>query len=477
MRSEQRQESLTRSVRDGAAHAVTLGAGEMYLVPFAIFLGAGNLLVAMLASAPLLLGAVAQLISARALDQTKSRRGLSVVPAVLQGLWLLPIAALPWVAPERPALWLLALALGYHVCAGLVVPAWNSWIAELVPPWQRGAFFGRRNRVRTAVEFSCALAAGGLLALFRGLSLEAFGFLIIFVVAALARLASAREIHAMYEPPYQRPPASAAFTFRQFLYRSPRANFGRFTIYVALFLAATHVASPFFTPFMLRDLGFGYAEFTLASVTFIAAQAVMMQAWGRVGDRFGNRRVLKITGFTLPILPILWVFATDLPAVLVLQAVAGLLWGGFHLAVANFLFDTVTPEKRARCVAYYNTVTNAGLFVGASAGGLLATVLPDHAELESLGLPLISGLQLVFVASGLLRLLATLALLPLVREVRPVEPGGMRAVVMQIVGQTPLRGARWSVFAGAAASEREPEPAPPVEEREGETPSDESGPN
>jgi MFS family permease len=367
---------------------------------------------------------------------------------------------LPWVAKEQAVLWLLCFAVGYHVCAGLVVPAWNSWIAEIVPAWQRGAFFGRRNRVRTALEFSSALAAGGLLALAHKLSWEATGFLIVFLVAALARLVSAHEISAMHEPPYQRPSPADAFTFRQFLYRSPRANFGRFTIYVALFLAATHVASPFFTPFMLRDLGFGYGAFTLASVAFIAAQATMMRAWGRVGDSFGNRRVLAITGFSLPVLPILWVFATNLVAVLVLQIVAGLLWAGFHLSVANFLFDTVTPQKRARCVAYYNTLTNAGLFLGAMAGGVLASYVPERAELQAAGLPLISGLQLVFVASGLLRLVATLALLPLVREVRPVEPGDFREVVMQIVGQSPLRGARLSVFGGAAPAESRDELTP-----------------
>jgi MFS family permease len=135
---------------------------------------------------------------------------------------------------------------------------------------------------------------------------------------------------------------------------------------------------------------------------------------------------------------------------------AGLLWSGYHLSVANFLFDAVTPQKRARCVAYYNVVTNVGMFVGATAGGALATVLPDREALQAAGWPLISGLQLVFIASGVLRLIATLALLPLVREVREVQRAGFKEVIVQIIGTSPLRGARLSVFGGAHPSERPP---------------------
>ncbi|MEZ4225121.1 MAG: MFS transporter [Polyangiaceae bacterium] len=450
--------SLRHSVRDGAAHAVMLGAGEAYLIPFAVMVGVQHFWIGILASAPLLLGGIAQIFTAGLLDRAKSRRSLAVVPAALQGVAYLPLAALALASPEQATLPLLALAALYHTAAGVVVPAWNSWIAELVPPQRRGEFFGRRNRVRTAVEFGSVFLAGGGLALARHLGAEGSGFAIVFVVAALARLLSAREIHSMHEPPYHPPATDQTFTFRAFLWRSPRGNFGRFTLYVAVFLGATHVASPFFTPFMLEDLGFGYVEFTLCSAAFIAAQAAMMQSWGRVGDRFGNRRILALTGLTLPVVPMLWLFASNVWFVIALQVIAGLLWSGFHLSVANFLFDAVTPQKRARCVAYYNATTSAGLFLGASCGGLLATLLPSNAGLAAWGLPLGSPLQLVFVASGVLRLLASLALIPLVREVREVESGNLGDVIIHIVGQSPLRGARLAVFGGTHPSETDKPP-------------------
>lgn len=107
--------SLRHSVRDGCAHSVMLGAGEAYLSPFAIFLGAGSLLVGLLASLPLLVGALAQMGSVYLLDRIPRRRALVTIPALLQAmswvpLFLLPLAVRDYgLGPDA----LLACALAY----------------------------------------------------------------------------------------------------------------------------------------------------------------------------------------------------------------------------------------------------------------------------------------------------------------------------------------------------------------------------
>ena len=57
------QDSLRHSVKDGCAHAFMLGCGEAYFSPYAIFLGAGSVLVGVIASVPLLVGSLAQVVA------------------------------------------------------------------------------------------------------------------------------------------------------------------------------------------------------------------------------------------------------------------------------------------------------------------------------------------------------------------------------------------------------------------------------
>jgi predicted MFS family arabinose efflux permease len=257
----------------------------------------------------------------------------------------------------------------------------------------------------------------------------------------------------MAEPAYEPPPAHHQFSFRDFVRRSPWANFGRFTLYAAVFLAATNLAGPYFTPYMLNDLRFSYIEFTAASVAFILSQATVIHNWGRVADRFGNRKVLAVTGLTLPFVPWLWLLSTRVIWIIAFQIVAGLIWAGFYMSVANFLFDAVTPAKRARCVAYYNTLTNIGLLVGALLGGYIAKHAPTRFNLGSWHIQLISSLQVLFALSGIVRLVFSLIFLPLIREVRPVESATTWQVIVQLVALQPIRGLRMSVFTGADSAQ------------------------
>ena len=44
----------------------------------------------------------------------------------------------------------------------------------------------------------------------------------------------------------------------------------------------------------------------------LLGQLLTLQAWGQFGDRFGNKALLSITGFTVPILPMLYLVSTNL---------------------------------------------------------------------------------------------------------------------------------------------------------------------
>ncbi len=450
-----RDASLRRSVKDGAAHAVMLGCGEAYLVPFALFVGAGDLLIGLLASLPLLLGSLSQLVIVRALDHAGGRRRFVIVPVAIQAASFIPLVVLPLAVPTWGPELTLACALVYFVSGSIVVPPWNSWMGDLVDPKHRGEYFGRRDRVRTFFQLLALVGAGLVLQLADRAGREVWGFVALFGVAMGARVVSATQLGRMYEPPYVPPRSDQQFGFADFLVKSPRANFGRFVLYASFFYAATNLAGPFFTPYMLRDLGLSWLEFTGAATAFITTQSLTFHAWGRLADRYGSRRILAATGMLLPFVPLQWLLSTSVWAIIVFQALSGVLWAGFALATSNFIFDAVTPAKRARCVAYYAILTNTGLFAGGFAGGLIARALPEHPSFFGWTPELASKLQVLFVASACARLVVSVGMLRLIREVRPVEPSSGFGVLMQMVGLPASRGARYQVFTGVHRSERD----------------------
>lgn len=420
-----------------------LGVGEAYLVPYGIFLGLGTAGVGLLASLPLLCSSLAQLVTVRLLDRVRGRRCLVVGAALVQALSWLPMLAVAFLPAAGGGPALLLLSSTYFALGGLMVPAWSSWIGDLVPRRVRGRYFGRREQLRIGFQFAALVLAGAGLHLARRAGAESAGFLAIFVVAFVARLISAGFLGRMSEP-LHRPSREEAFTFGDFLRRTPRSNFGRFTIYIAVVSLAVHVAGPFFAVFMLRDLGFTYAEFTASSAAVLVAQVMTFRHWGRLSDRFGNRTLLRLSGWVITVVPVLWVISTDFVAILAWQLVSGVGWAGFNLAAANFLFDAVSPPKRARCLAYHNLIVAAGTLVGASLGGWLAAMLPPSVPLQSW--QLVSSLQVLFLASAAARMAAAALLLPAVKEVRPVPSYG--EVIFRVVGLAASRGMRLSVLGG-----------------------------
>lgn len=440
--SQSTKKSLDHSVKEGCAHAVMLASGEAYLAPFAVFLKSGSLVIGLLSSVPVLLGSLIQLASITLLDRITHRKTLIVYPALVQACLWLPLLLVPLSFPNHARGLLIACALVYFAVSGLIAPAWNSLMGDLTDPASRSSYFGQRDKLRTAFHLVSLCVAGGILNWAEHHHREAWGFAAIFTIAMIARFVSAYHFHKMGEPKYVHPTREQTFTFRTFIKRAPKNNFGLFCIYVSCMMLAVNIGGPFVTLYMLRDLGFSYLEFTAASMINIFTQILTLHNWGKAGDRYGNLRIIRVTGSCMAIFPLMWMLTSNFTVILLIQALAGVIWSGFNLSAANFLFDAVTPPKRARCVAYYNVLTNSGLVAGALIGGLLAPHFPRAISVFGISYPLASNLAYVFFLSGCARMAVAFIFLPLIKEVRKVEPTTSWRLLTQLVGVSPLRGMR-----------------------------------
>ncbi|MBI2569461.1 MAG: MFS transporter [Candidatus Schekmanbacteria bacterium] len=452
------ESSLLASFHEGAASAAMIGLGEGYLSAFAISLHVGSFALGILTSIPALVGSLTQLGMVHLIDRVKRRKPLVLISAMLQAISWGAVFVLPSVFAESPAAWLLVAAVPAIALGAFVAPAWNSWIGDLVSSRRRALFFASRERARLVLQLLAVIAGGLILEAARQRNVLTYGFAAVFGLAFLARLVSVFHLRRMQEPPYPVPDTTDVFTFRQFIRRSVGSNFGRFTLYIAALTAAMNIAGPFFALYMLRDLKLSYTEFMATSAVGVTCQALALPIWGKLSDRFGNRSLVALTGAAIPILPTLWLISPSLLAVIIVQGISGIVRSGFNLSTVAFLFDAVTPTKRARCVAYHGITVQIGACVGALAGGALARHLPVTISLYDHHHTLFSNLFPLFILSAMARLIVSRYFLPRFQEVRPVEQRASWTTLQEALRLTPSHGLE--IRAVQAPAQTVPPPAP-----------------
>lgn len=438
-RDPQTDRSLRHSLKDAAAFGAMTGVGETYFSAFALFLKATTPQIGLLASLPPLLASFVQLLSAWLGRLIGQRKPIILTGAGLQAFSWAPLLALPLLFREHAVPLLIGCVVLYQSGAHLVTPQWSSLMGDIVPPRRRGRFFALRTRLVMAVTFLSLLAGGFVLHQFSRIGQTQTGFVVLFGIAACARVASFYQLSRMHDPAGH--VAALESPFRPDWWARLRgSNVVRFSIFFALMQFGVSIASPFFTVYMLRDLDFSYLAFTCNTGTAIFAQFLTLARWGRISDVFGNRRILAATGIVIPLMPLLWTFSTNFWYLILVQAVSGFAWAGFSLSASNFLYDLIQPARRATWLAIHNVIASVGIFSGAMLGGWLGAVLPTELDLFGSTWRWLSPLYGVFIVSTLVRAAVVIVLTPKLREVRPVRDISLSQLIFRVTRLNALSG-------------------------------------
>jgi len=438
------ERGLRYGLRDGACQAVTQGSGEQYLSAFALLLHASPFQLSVLSALPQLIGTGAQLVSVKLLRWFPNRKALISAGTVGQAFAWIPIVLLPLLIPQWGPWLVVCGAAAYFACAQFTAPAWNSLIADWLDQHERGAYFARRAQVIAGLSFFALCGAGWVLSLWQHSTAAWWGFVLIFALAGSARILSAlalSPVQDLHPTAHQ----EAQQGFRGFFRLSATKDFRRFLLFSGLMHASVLIAGPFFVLYMLQDLQLSYIGYGGWLAAGLLGQLLTLQAWGQFGDRFGNKAILSITGFTVPILPMLYLVSTNLGFLLAVNFLGGVIWAGLALGLQNYVFDSVRPEERAKAIALYSTVNAIGWSVGALLGSWLVESLPVRIEWAGVILQPASNLPFVFFLSGVLRLLVSSSLLGSFHETRQVE----RVPRQQLLWELPLVKpiARFAVWA------------------------------
>ncbi len=411
-----KRKSRKYSIIDGAFATIKNSLGNSYIVPFAVAINASNSLIAMLSSIPGLLGPLSQTFSPRLMEKHSRKKIISKFVLIEILLWipliLLTILFYKGIITSAIPFLLLIFFSAKVAIANIAGPAWFSLIGDLVDEKHRGRWFAKRTYIHGAIALIFTLLAAFFLDFFKKNKWTIIGFTILFTLAMIARFFSRVYLNKHYEPKLKLK-KGYYFSFFEFIKKAPSNNFGKFAIFKALISFAAMIASPFFAVYLLRNLGFSYVTFMAVILSVTLFSILTIKLWGKFADKYGNYQVMKITSILISIFPLLWLISeSPIFLILVPQLIAGVGWAGFNLAAGNFVFDSVTPEKRGVAVSYYNLLQGIGIFLGASIGAILVKVLTIN---------FIDIILFIFLISAFARLTVSLIMLPLFKEIRHMK--------------------------------------------------------
>ncbi len=440
---EQQNKSMGNSIADGMAYSVMAGAGDAYLPAAAVALGASNLYIGLLSALPQLFGALLQFVSLTALRILKNRKLLVMAGAFLHALsWLAIVLVMLWPGELSVPLLIVFFTLGSGL-ALLANPAWSSWISDIVPDNERAVFFAKRNRLMQLGLFITTFAAGLVLREMQMQYAAAVAFAAVFCIAFGARLSTLFFHSKVSDVKYELQMIREIKLKHLFLLPAHRNELW-FLAFIGIFEFAVLFAAPFFTPYMLNDLGFDIGTVGIITALSVLAKVIALPYWGKAINRFGNRSVLIATSFGAALVPVVWLFSRDPLTLGLFNAFSGFVWAGVDLASFNYALSLVGRELRPSFISKYNAFSGVFNAAGAIAGGLFLT------GFGSVALFGYSGILLVFLISGVLRFVSTLAFVPKLSSGKGEIPGisEERTMVFNLVAVYPTQGAMNNVLNG-----------------------------
>ena len=450
-------DAAARRLMGDAAFASIVGTlnSGVVLVAFAVYLGASSTLIGILAALPFLTQLL-QVPAVLMLERIRSRRLFAILFLFLARLALPIIAILEFIPDRRLALAVLVIAETLH-CAfnAMAGCAWNSWMRDLVPEQRLGSFFGRRTVYATGAGIAGTLIAALALEFAQPLKGgTGLVFVGLYGLGFLASLISTWELSRVPDVPAERRPPEQKL-WRMLVKPLKDPNFVRLIRFMASWQFAVNLAVPFFTVFLIEQLGYSAGFVLVLSLVSQVVHVAVARYWGGLSDRFTNKSVLTVTAplFILCIAAMAFAGESGMPGLtatylIILHALMGLAAAGVTLA-SGAIGLKLAPQGSANVYVATNAlVTAAAAGTAPILAGIGAEVLKvrelsiqilwsspqGKSDLIALGL---SGWQLFFLIS------ATIGLYALHRLSAVEEHGAIpRKEMMQHVLNQARRGVR-----------------------------------
>ena len=378
--------------------------GGVFLTGLALALGARELLIGFLAALPLA-AKLAQLYLSWRMERAGHWRQVALLSGIVGRASLIIVAVVALAPPSTFTLTLVVLALaGAALGSSAFELSFLTWMAELIPEPLRGVFWGRRGQIAGAIGTAATLLAAWLLG---GASPASAAFprsrlAVIFAVGGVAGLAGLvflrclpqpRRLHSRQHEIPLRETLSAPLRDR---------NYRQLLAFSAAWSFTSGFMAPFYLVYMLRELRLSFFVVgVLTAVTNIIMAATQVY-WGRLGDHFGTKPVLRIGSYLIALFPLVWLFAAPhriWPLVLA-QVLSGLGWSALHVSLSNLTLKLSPQERRPSYLASFGAASGVAEGIAPIVGGAALALAQSAAVSSTTAYHVMMALQFMLYAAA-----------------------------------------------------------------------------
>ncbi len=403
-------------------NALTVG----FISVFALALEASNVTIGILGAVPFVSAILSQIPGAKITEYFKRKTIYFSLTLLSRLIWILVLLA-PFIFKSNPLLFVIVFFFLIQFLEFAADPAWTSLAGDIVPDKVRGRYFGKRQVIKSLLWMIAILFGGVYLDMFpKG---NFIGFASMFFAGALFGLAATFAISKIKEKDTL--DHNHHHNLKEF-FAMPNA-LKRFCIAQFFFNFAYMIASPFFTVYMLKNLGMSYTFYVVAFSLTILTRVLAERHIGKLSDKYGDKPLAVISMLGTALVPLIFIFITkeNLWLIVPAQMLSGFVWGGTELTLFNLLLDLTDRKERPFQVAEFTLLTSIPLFIAPILGGIIA----DNAEF------LLTGIPLVFAVSCILRG-ASPFLLAGIKEPRGKRAYPIGTVFKEVITFHPTKGAQ-----------------------------------
>ena len=366
-------------VKDGlATEAMATLTGSAFLVAMALQMGASNFQIGLLAALPTFAN-LFQLVAIWLVQKYNNRRAIAVICSIFSRFPLIIIGALPFIfSVGTSVMTLIFLLCFHHFFASLVGASWNSWMKDLVPQKNLGAYFSHRTRLTQILNVTLSLLAAVSLDYTKGHfpGTEMIAYSIMFLVAGTLGMLG---IYLLSRTPEPRSFLPNENIFKLICKPLKDKNFRSLLVFNSFWSFSLNLATPFFSVYLMKTLHLSLSYVIGLNIISKASSILFVKFWGRYSDRYSNKTIIHICAPVYIICIIAWTFTSmptlqffTLPMLVVIHMLSGMSTSGINLAISNIGLKLAPKEEAIVYIAAKNMFTAFLPAIAPLVGGILA---------------------------------------------------------------------------------------------------------
>ncbi len=382
----------------------------IFLIGFALSLGANNLQLGILLSIPLFANLL-QLASAFILERTGTKKYTTIISLFFgRLLWIIIIIlAFRFIVGENNILILMVVLLFSSVFNSIGNLSLLSWMKDIVPLRKLASFWGKRSIYATIGGIIVYLVGSYIIDKFD--FVEIYGYIFIFALIIgiiglvyLIRIPDDKEKIKAINP-------------RKFLKRLKiplkDTNFKHLLHFGLFWGFAINIAAPFFLVFMIDDLSLSFFTISIFLAIDAIARIYGLSIWRKIADYFGAKPTLTVAATITSAFPLTFMFINSRNYLLIapIFIIGAFSYAAIDIALGQILFKSAPRKYDAYYLSTFTSLTNLASSFGPILGGFLAFIIKNNSQLPLMNFFI--PIKYVFLLSFILRVMA----LPLIYRI------------------------------------------------------------